>query len=329
MKRRQMMAVLLAAALGMTGCSTAATTDTGTATTTDTTADSTENKSTETVEDLVDTDDMFSDRDLEGSYDEKECTKITLDDEDSACEDKNVSIDGQTVTITGEGTYLVSGSLSDGSLVVDVDDSGKIQVVLDGVSITSKEGAAIQVTKADKVFVTLADESENTLNSESFSDDTDSNVDGAIFSKEDLTLNGSGSMTVTSAGHGIVSKDDLVVTGGTYEITAEKQGVSGKDSVRIADGTFTIESGKDAIHSENSEDESKGFVYLADGTYTLKADGDGISVTDRWRNLRDHSRGRQHESDEKERYAGTWRRFRSGRSGNVGYAATAGCGSSK
>ena len=108
MKRRQMMAVLLAAALGMTGCSTAATTDTGTATTTDTTADSTENKSTETVEDLVDTDDMFSDRDLEGSYDEKECTKITLDDEDSACEDKNVSIDGQTVTITGEGTYLVS-----------------------------------------------------------------------------------------------------------------------------------------------------------------------------------------------------------------------------
>ena len=226
MKRRQMMAVLLAAALGMTGCSTAATTDTGTATTTDTTADSTENKSTETVEDLVDTDDMFSDRDLEGSYDEKECTKITLDDEDSACEDKNVSIDGQTVTITGEGTYLVSGSLSDGSLVVDVDDSEKIQVVLDGVSITSKEGAAIQVTQADKVFVTLADESENTLNSESFSDDTDSNVDGAIFSKEDLTLNGSGSMTVTSAGHGIVSKDDLVVTGGTYEITAEKQGVS-------------------------------------------------------------------------------------------------------
>lgn len=279
MKRRQMMAMLLAAALGMTGCSTAATTDTGTATTTDTTADSTENKSTETVEDLVDTDDMFSDRDLEGSYDEKECTKITLDDEDSACEDKNVSIDGQTVTITGEGTYLVSGSLSDGSLVVDVDDSEKIQVVLDGVSITNKEGAAIQVTQADKVFVTLADESENTLNSESFSDDTDSNVDGAIFSKEDLTLNGSGSMTVTSAGHGIVSKDDLVVTGGTYEITAEKQGVSGKDSVRIADGTFTIESGKDAIHSENSEDESKGFVYLADGTYTLKADGDGISAS--------------------------------------------------
>ncbi len=187
MKRRQMMAMLLVAALGMTGCSTAATTDTGTATTTDTTADSTENKSTETVEDLVDTDDMFSDRDLEGSYDEKECTKITLGDEDSACEDKNVSIDGQTVTITGEGTYLVSGSLSDGSLVVDVDDSEKIQVVLDGVSITSKEGAAIQVTQADKVFVTLADESENTLNSESFSDDTDSNVDGAIFSKEKLT----------------------------------------------------------------------------------------------------------------------------------------------
>ena len=284
MKRQQMMAVLLAAALGMTGCSTATTADTTTeksssttaAATTDTAADATD---TQNAEDLVDTNDMFSDRDLDGSYKENECVQITLDDETSTCEDKNVTIDGQTVTITGEGTYLISGSLSDGSLVVDVDDSEKVQLVLDGVSITNKEGAAIQVTQADKVFVTLADGSENTLSSESFSDDTDSSVDGAIFSKEDLTLNGSGSLTVTSAGHGIVSKDDLVVTGGTYEITVEKQGVTGKDSVRIADGTFTIESGKDAIHSENSEDESKGWVYLAGGTYTLTADGDGISAS--------------------------------------------------
>lgn len=284
MKRQQMMAVLLAATLEITGCSMAATADATTeksssttaAATTDTAADATD---AQNAENLVDTDDMFSDRDLEGSYKENECVQITLDDETSTCEDKNVTIDGQTVTITGEGTYLISGSLSDGSLVVDVDDSEKVQLVLDGVSITNKEGAAIQVTQADKVFVTLADGSENTLTSESFSDDTDSNVDGAIFSQEDLTLNGSGSLAVTSAAHGIVSKDDLVITGGMYEITSEQQGLSGKDSVRIADGTFTIESGKDAIHSENSEDESKGWVYLAGGTYTMTADGDGISTS--------------------------------------------------
>ena len=281
MKRQQMMAVLLAATLEITGCSMAATADTTTEKSSSTTAASTTDMAADATDaqNLVDTDDMFSDRNLDGSYKENECVQIALDDEASTCEDKNVTTDGQTVTISGEGTYLISGSLSDGSLVVDVGDSEKVQLVLDGVSITNKEGAAIQVTQADKVFVTLADGSENTLTSESLSDDTDSNVDGAIFSQEDLTLNGSGSLAVTSAAHGIVSKDDLVITGGMYEITSEQQGLSGKDSVRIADGTFTIESGKDAIHSENSEDESKGWVYLAGGTYTLTAAGDGISAS--------------------------------------------------
>ena len=151
MKRQQMMAVLLAATLGLTGCSMAATADTTTeksssttaAVTTDTAADTTD---AQNAENLVDTDDMFSDRDLDGSYKENECVQIVLNDEDSTCEDKNVTIDGQTVTISGEGTYLISGSLSDGSLVVDVGDSEKVQLVLDGVSITNKKGAAIQVT---------------------------------------------------------------------------------------------------------------------------------------------------------------------------------------
>ena len=147
---------------------------------------------------------------------------------------------------------------------------------------------------------------------------------GAIFSKEDLTLNGSGSMTVTSAGHGIVSKDDLVVIGGTYEITAEKQGVSGKDSVRIADGTFTIESGKDAIHSENSEDESKGFVYLADGTYTLKADGDGISASGVLQidgGTYEITAGGGNTKATKRMICRDLAEIRSGRSGNVGYGS--------
>ena len=106
-----------------------------------------------------------------------------------------------------------------------------------------------------------------------------SNIDGAIFAKDDLTINGTGTINVTSAAHGIVCKDDLVVTGGTYTISAEKQGLSGKDSVRIADGAFDITTGGDAIHSENVDDEKKGFVYVANGSFTLNAEGDGISAS--------------------------------------------------
>ena len=90
-------------------------------------------------------------------------------------------------------------------------------------------------------------------------------------------MNGSGTLKITSAAHGIVSKDDLVLTGGVYQIQSEKQGLSGKESVRIADGTFTITSGTDAIHSEDTDEDTKGFVYITGGVLTLAAGGDGIS----------------------------------------------------
>ena len=108
----------------------------------------------------------------------------------------------------------------------------------------------------------------------------DNNIDAVVFAKSDLTLNGTGTLIVNAAaGHGVVSKDDLVFTSGTYEITAEKQGLSGKDSIRIANGTYTITSGKDGIHAENTEDSSLGFLYISGGTFTINADGDGISAS--------------------------------------------------
>lgn len=277
-KRRIMIAILIGtmAFFGMmTGCgTTASNTQSSAEAESGDSADSTQGKAS-----LLDISDMFTKRDLDASYDESECTIITLDDENSSCDSDAVTIDSQTVTITGEGTYLISGSLSNGSIVVDVEDSEKVQLVFDNISITNESGAAVYVRQADKVFLTLAEGSENIIVSDGTTTEDDSNIDGAIFAKDDLTINGTGTLNVTSAAHGIVCKDDLVVTGGTYCITAEKQGFSGKDSVRIADGTFEIISGGDAIHSENEEDENKGFVYMADGTFTLNADGDGISAS--------------------------------------------------
>lgn len=105
----------------------------------------------------------------------------------------------------------------------------------------------------------------------------DSNIDAAIFSREDLTLNGEGKLTIhAQAGHGVVSKDDLTLTSGEYEITAEKNGLSGKDSVRIAEGTYNITAGKDGLHASNTDDTSKGFIYISGGNFDISAGDDGM-----------------------------------------------------
>ena len=231
--------------------------------------------------DTDDIDSMFTDRDKEVGYDEEKCVAITLSDDGSSCDNTSVAIDGQTITITEEGTYLLSGSLSNGSVVVATDENVKVRLILNGVAINNDSSAAIYVQSADKVFITLAPDSENMLsNGGTYEAVDDNNIDSVIFSKSDLTLNGSGSLTVTAkAGHGIVSKDDLVITGGTYAITAASQGLSGKDSIRILDGDFTIASGKDALYSENEDNAEKGFVYIAGGNFNLTASGDGISAS--------------------------------------------------
>lgn len=165
-------------------------------------------------------------------------------------------------------------------VTVDGEDSAKVQLVLDNVQIGCSTSAAIYVRNADKVFITTAPDSQNTLsNSGEYVAIDDNNIDSVIFSKADLTLNGSGTLTISAAaGHGIVSKDDLVLSGGTYEITAASHGISGKDSVRIASGNYTITSGKDGIHAENADDTTLGFLYIEDGTFTIHAQRDGLSA---------------------------------------------------
>lgn len=191
-----------------------------------------------------------------------------------------VSISGNIITITKEGTYVLSGALSEGQIVVDA-DSAKVQLVLDNADITCASSAAIYVKNADKAFITLAEGSENILmNTAEYEAIDDNNIDAVIFSKDDLTLNGKGTLTINSEyGHGIVSKDDLKLVGGTCNITAKTHALSGKDSVRIAAGTYNLTSGKDGIHSENGDEEEKGFVYIASGDFTIESTGDGIDAS--------------------------------------------------
>ena len=280
-RRKKLLALFCATALSMTavaGCTgTKSSTDNIVSTETEVNAEETAAQSeTGTFSSA----DMFTERDLAGTYEESEAVYVTLSDDGITGETAGVAINGQTVTITEEGTYVFSGTLSEGQIVVDADDA-KVQIVLDNVDITCATNAAVYVKSADKVFVTLAEGSQNTLrNTDEYVTIDDNNIDAVIFSKSDLTLNGTGSLTIVSAeGHGIVSKDDLKITGGTYDITAAGHALSGKDSVRIADGTFVLTAGKDGIHSENEDNEEKGYIYIADGDFTITSDGDGMDAS--------------------------------------------------
>lgn len=228
----------------------------------------------------IDTSDMFSDRDKEVGYEETESVAVSLADGGSACESDAVSITENIVTIKEEGTYVFSGSLSDGMVIIEAEDTDKIQLVLNGVSISNSQSAALYIKSADKVFVTTVSGTENSLeHNGTYTAIDENNIDAAVFSKSDLTLNGEGTLTITAQeGHGIVSKDDLVLTSGNYVITSAGHGISGKDSVRIANGSYTIVSEKDGIHAENTEDSSLGFVYLAGGNFDITSQQDGISA---------------------------------------------------
>lgn len=224
--------------------------------------------------------DMFTDRDSKTEFDASKAVTVKLNGATATASSNSVKISGSTVTITEEATYVISGTLSDGMIVVDAPETAKLQLVFNGISITKTTSAALYIIEADKVLVTLADGTENTLaNGGTFTAIDDNNVDGAVYSKQDLTFNGTGSLTVTSpAGHGIVCKDDLVFTGGTYTVNSASHGLDANDSVRIANASFEIDAGKDVIHCENTDDTSKGFIYISSGTVNGEAEGDGIAA---------------------------------------------------
>lgn len=224
---------------------------------------------------------IFSDRDYEVGYDGSENVTIQLTGDSASCNSDTVQVSGSIVTITDEGTYILSGTLDDGMLIVNTDKTDKVRVILDNVTIHSKTSAPIYILQSDKVFITMAPDSTNTLsNGGTYTPIDENNIDAVIFSKEDVTLNGSGTLIITSpAGHGIVSKDSLKITSGSYDINSASHGISGKDDVCITNADFTIISGKDGIHAENVEDTSMGYAYIQSGNIHISAEGDGITAS--------------------------------------------------
>ena len=211
------------------------------------------------VPETADADAYFSERDLAQTADLSEAVYCAVSD-------------GEDIHIEAEGVYVLTGSADDVTVYVEAPDDAKVQLVLDGVRIANSDAPCICVATADKVFVTTS--ADSTLEvSGAFAADAG---DGAIFSRSDLVLNGTAALTSSSAENGVVGKDDVKITGGTYAITATGKAIAANDSIRIADGSLTLNAGTDGLHAENNDDDTLGWIYIGGGTLAISARDDGI-----------------------------------------------------
>ena len=222
----------------------------------------------------------FTANDQNGSWDTAGAAVIALTGDGASISGNGAYVYDGNVVIAEAGRYVLSGSLEDGSVIVDAHDSSKVWILLDGVEISCSDDACIQVDQADKVFLTLAEGSQNILTSGSVYSDTalSDGTDGAIFAHDDLTINGSGSLTVTAQySHGISANDDLVITGGTITISAVDDAIHVNDSIRIKDAAIAVTAGDDGLLTSNEVE--NGYLYIESGTLDITASGDGIHTT--------------------------------------------------
>ena len=222
----------------------------------------------------------FTSADQNGNWDTSGATVITLTGDGAEISGNGAYTSEGNVVITNGGCYVVSGTLTDGYLSVDAYDSSKVWILLDGVGITCSDDACIRVDQADKVFLTLSENSQNILSSgSSYSDQALSDgTDGAIYAHDDLTINGSGSLTINAEyRHGIAANDDLVITGGTITVTAAADAIHANDSIRIKEAAITAEAGDDGIVTSNEVE--NGYLYIESGTLDITSSDDAIHTT--------------------------------------------------
>ena len=234
-----------------------------------------------TDSDAGDGDGPFTANDLNGDWSGAGATRITLTGDGGRVSGSGAYILDGDVHILYAGEYVLSGELTGGSVIIDAGKGDKIWLLLDGVSLHCEDSAAILVEQAKKVFLTLADGTENFVSSgASYSSQAVSaKIDGAIYSRDDLTINGNGSLRVTAEyRHGIVCNDDLVIAGGNIGITAAQDGIHANDSARFANADITISAGDDGITVKNDDETS--YIYIESGNINITSCYEGIEAID-------------------------------------------------
>lgn len=215
---------------------------------------------------IIDTTSLFTKRDLEQTADISAATRVTVEND-------------RTIEITEDGVYVISGTASNCTIKVIADDSAKVQLVLDVLTVTNDDFPVIYVLSADEVLVTTTEGTSNCMTvTGAFKADGDSNTDAVIFSKEDIVFNGLGTLKITSSGNGIAGKDDVRFTGGTYDINADNNGIEGKNYIAVCGGTFTIDASRDGIKAQNDDDYTLGYIYIGGGKFTICVGSDGVKA---------------------------------------------------
>lgn len=197
-------------------------------------------------------------------------------------EGQGAEVSNNKVTITKAGTYSVSGKVEDGQIIVDAGDEDKVYIILNGVDINCSNNAPIYVKNAKKAILSLADGTENNITDGEtyvFEDETSNDPNAAIFSKDDMTIIGSGKLTVNANyNNGIASNDDLKIQSGNIVVNAKNNGIKGKDCINVTDGNITINSEGDGMKSDNTTDRTKGYVYIEGGKINITSKQDGIQA---------------------------------------------------
>ncbi len=219
---------------------------------------------------------MFTANDLNAEWDTAGACNIVLNGDSAKISGNGAYFSNNTLYIAYAGKYVISGTL-EGSIHVDADGDDKIWLLFDSVDITSKTEPPLYIKQADKVFLTLKENSQNSLAFEN--DDEETKIDGCIFSRDDLTVNGKGTLTVTSSGlHGIVCNDSLVFTGGNISVTAKVDGIHAHDAIKICNTTITVSAGDDGLHAGNDDESS--IFYLESGNINITECYEGIEAND-------------------------------------------------
>ncbi len=204
---------------------------------------------------------------------------IVLSQDKADISGAGASFEDGILKIARGGVYTLSGNL-EGSVVVSASKSDVVELVLNGVEISSKDSAAIYVECVDKIVITLSDGSENRLSDGvDYAKEDGSEPSACLYSADDMTIAGSGSLIVeANSRNGIQTKNDLRIKGGEITVSAAKNALKGKDSVEITGGIIKVLASTDGIKSDNEEEEGRGIVEICGAEISLVCQDDGIQA---------------------------------------------------
>ncbi|MDX1414419.1 MAG: carbohydrate-binding domain-containing protein, partial [Candidatus Promineifilaceae bacterium] len=209
-------------------------------------------------------------------------SELLLDGDSISVSGEGVTVDGRTATITSAGTYALSGSLDEGQIVVDTEDAETVQLVLNGIKITNTSTAPIFIANAALTEIVLPANSENYVADGAeyiFADPEEDEPNAAIFSKDELVIDGAGSLTIeANYNDGIASKDGLVIAGGNLVVDAVDDGIRGKDYLIITDGSILVTAQGDGLKSDEDQDTTKGYISIEGGLIDITSGGDAIQA---------------------------------------------------